>query len=406
MNKSWCLKYIVKSLLIIVLLAIVSPQHAFAQKKKTQLKAKQRKIEKKIDYTKKLLSETKNKKESTLTEYNLLKGQIQDRRSLIRSYNSEVQMIDAQIKENRKNITKINNDLQNLKEEYAALIYQSYKSRNTFDQWMFLFASKDFYQAFRRIKYLKEYNEYRREKAEEIQEMARMLEDKVQELEKKKDERLGVLIVKEQETRSLEDDSRKKKKVVQDLKSQEQNLKKELRRQKREWKKMDKEIQRLIELELRSKSGKNGRLPLTPAEQKLSNSFAANVGKLPWPSERGIITSRYGVHAHEQLDNVKVNNKGVDIRCEKGSFARAVFGGEVVKVIQLPRFYAILVKHGDYYTIYNKLSVVYVKEGDMVKTKQRLGTVWTNPENSETILSFELRKLTETQNPEKWLLSR
>jgi len=406
MNKSWCLKYIVKSLLIIVLLAIVSPQNAFAQKKKTQLKAKQRKIEKKIGYTKKLLSETKNKKESTLTEYNLLKSQIQDRKTLIHSYNSEVQMIDAQINENRQNITQLNNDLQNLKEEYAALIYQSYKARNSYDQWMFLFASKDFYQAFRRIKYLKEYNEYRREKAEEIQEMTRMLEDEIQELKKKKDERLGVLIVKEQETRSLENDSRKKQKVVQNLKSKERDLKRALRKQQREWKKMDKEIQRLIELELRSKSGKNGRLPLTPAEQKLSNSFAANVGKLPWPSERGIITSRYGVHAHDQLDNVKVNNKGVDIRCEKGSFARAVFAGKVVKVIQLPRFYAILVKHGDYYTIYNKLSVVYVKEGEMVKTKQRLGTVWTNPENNETVLSFELRKLTKTQNPEKWLLSR
>jgi len=406
MKKFSRVKYLFQILFVIALIAVVNPQYGFAQKKKTQLKAKQRKIEKKISYTKKLLNETKNKKASTLTEYNLLKSQVHDRKLLIRSYNSEVQMIDAQIKENRQFISQLNNDLQNLKEEYAALIYQSYKARNSYDQWMFLFASKDFYQAYRRIKYLKEYNEYRRDKANEIQEMTRLLKDEVQELEKKKDERLGVLIVKEQETRSLEDDSRKKQKIVQDLKSQERSLKRKLRKQQREWKKMDKEIQRLIELELRKNSKGKGRLPLTPAEQKLSKSFATNAGKLPWPSERGIITSRYGVHAHEQLNNVQVNNKGIDIRCEKGTFARAVFSGKVVNVIQLPRFYAILIKHGDYYTIYNKLSVVYVSKGDMVTTKQRLGTVWTNPENNETVLSFELRKLTKPQNPEKWLLPR
>jgi len=406
MKKFLRTNYFFQIMLIIALTAVINPQNSFAQKKKTQLKAKQRKIEKNISYTKKLLSETKNKQETTLTEYKLLKNQVQDRKLLIRSYNSEVQMIDAQIKENRQYITQLNNDLQNLKEEYAALIYQSYKSRNSYDKWMFLFASKDFYQAYRRAKYLKEYNEYRRGKAAEIQEMTKLLEEEVKSLEKKKDERLGVLIVKEKETKSLENDSRKKQKMFKDLQSQERDLKRKLRKQKREWAKMDKEIQRLIELELRKKSGGKGRLPLTPAEQKLSNSFAANVGKLPWPSERGIITSRYGVHAHEQLSNVQVNNKGIEIRCEKGSSARSVFAGKVVKIIQLPQYYAILIKHGDYYTIYNKLSAVYVSEGDMVTLKQRLGTVWTNPENNETVLSFELRKLTKTQNPEKWLLHR
>lgn len=388
------------------MIAVISPQNTFAQKKKTQLKAKQRKIEKKISYTKKLLSETKNKKESTLTEYNLLKSQVQDRKLLIRSYNSEVQMIDAQIKENRQYISQLNTDLQNLKEEYAALIYQSYKSRNSYDQWMFLFASKDFYQAVRRAKYLKEYNEYRREKAEEILELTRILEEEVRALKVKKDERLGVLIVKEQETRSLENDSKKKQKVFQDLKSQETNLKKQVRKQQREWKKMDKEIERLIELELQKNSKGKGRLPLTPEEQKLSNSFVANKGKLTWPSARGIITSRYGVHAHAQLSNVQVNNNGIDIRCEKGSSARAVFSGKVVRVIKLTQFYAVLVKHGDYYTIYNKLSTVYVSKGDMLETKQKIGTVWTNTENGETVLKFEVRKTKDSQNPEKWLSPR
>ena len=404
--KSLSLKSVVRILFIVLLFATVSPQNVCAQKKKSQLKAKQRKIEKKISYTKKLLGETKNKKDATLTEYKLLQGQVNDRKMLIRTYNSEVEMLEAQIKDKRQNINQLNENLLNLKEEYAALIYQSYKSRNNYDQWMFLFASEDFYQAFRRMKYLQEFNEYRRSKAEEIINTTRALEDEIQDLEKKKDERLGVLIVKEQETRSLENDTRKKAKAVQDLKSQERKLKQDLRKQKNNWRKMDKEIQRLIELELRKNNSGKGRLPLTPAELKLSKSFAANMGKLPWPSERGIITSKYGVHAHEQLNNVQVNNKGIDIRCEKGSSARAVFSGKVVKVIKLPQYYAVLVSHGNYFTIYNRLSTVSVSTGDMLETKQRIGTVWTNTENGETILSFEVRKVKDTQNPEKWLSPR
>ena len=370
------LKYVFRIVFIIAVIAMINPQYSFAQKEKTQLKNKRQKIAKKISYTKKLLGETKNKKEITLTEYKLLKGQVKDRKSLIRTYNSEIRMLEEQIQEKRQNITQLNEDLSNLKEEYAALIYQSYKSRNNYDQWMFLFASDDFYQAYRRMMYLQEFNDYRRYKAADIQNMAREIEDEIQELEKKKDERLGVLIVKEQETRSLENDSRKKASAVKDLKFQERKLKRNLQKQQNEWRKLDKEIQRLIELEFKNKNGAKGRLPLTPAEQKLSNSFAANLGKLPWPSKRGLITSRYGVHAHPELNNLQVDNKGLDFRCEKGSSARAVFAGEVVRVIRLPQFYAVLIKHGDYFTVYTKLSTLVVSEGDMVETKQRIGLVW------------------------------
>jgi len=398
-------KYLLSFLLVIAITAIIIPQQSFAQKKKKELKTKQRKIEKKISYTKKLLGETKNQKESTLTEYKLLKNQVKDRKSLIRTYNSEINMLDAQISERRQYIAELNEQLRNLKEEYAALIYQSYKSRSSYDQWMFLLASDDFYQAYRRMKYLQEYNEYRRDKYAEIQELSRKLEDEAQKLDKKKAERLGVLVIKKQESRSLENDSKKKAEAVKSLKYKERVLKMKLRKQRSEWRKMDKEIKRIIELELSKKTGK-GRLPLTPAEQKLSKSFSANKGKLPWPSARGVITSRYGVHAHEQLSNVQVNNKGIDIRCERGSSARAVFAGEVKRIIQLPMFYAVLVKHGEYFTIYSRLNSVDVKVGDMIKTKQKIGTVWTNTESGETILNFELRKQIDTQNPEKWLLRR
>jgi septal ring factor EnvC (AmiA/AmiB activator) len=392
--------------LAVFLLSFAALQNGFAQtNKKKQLKNKQQKIEKKISYTKKLLNETKNQKKTTLTEYKLLRSQVQDRKALIRTYNNEVSMLDRQINDRRKQIEQLKKDLEILKKEYADLIYQSYKSRNSYDQWMFIFASEDFYQAFNRMKYLQEFNNYRRGKAETIQETSRQLEQEIQELEKKKNERLGVLIVKEEETRNLEKDSRKKEDMVRKLKEQEQKLRRQLQQQEREWKKLDKEIQRLIQIELDKQSKKSGKLPLTPEEQLLSDNFTANKGKLPWPSERGIIVSRFGVSDHGQL-HVKVNNRGVDIRCEKGSAARAVFSGVVVKVIQLPKYKAVLVRHGDYYTVYNRLSAVYVHEGDKVQTKQKIGTVWTESDSGETILHFELRKSKDAQNPERWIAPR
>ncbi len=394
-----------KTVLIVLLLATFGLHTASAQNKRKELKNKQRKIEKKISYTKKLLNETKNQKKVTLSEYKLLRSQVEDRKNLIRSYSREVQLLDEQINEKRRQIEQLKQDLAALKEEYAALIYQSYKSRNVYDQWMYIFASEDFYQAVNRMKYLQEFNNYRRNKAESIEETQKELEREIQELQKKKDERLGVLIVKEEETRSLEKDSKQKAEVVEKLKSQEKRLRFQLQKQEREWRKLDKEIQRLIQLEIDKQSKKGGKLPLTPEEQKLSDNFTANKGKLPWPSSRGIIVGRFGVSNHGQL-NVKVNNRGVDIRCEKGSTARVVFSGVVVKVIQLPKYKAVLVKHGDYYTVYNRLSAVYVHEGDKLQTKQPIGKVWTDTDNGETILHFELRKSKDAQNPEQWITPR
>lgn len=394
-----------RTVLILLLLATFGLQTASAQNKRKELKNKQRKIEKKISYTKKLLSETKSQKKATLSEYKLLRSQVQDRKILIRSYSREVQLLDEQINEKRRQIEQLKQDLAALKEEYAALIYQSYKSRNVYDQWMYIFASEDFYQAVNRMKYLQEFNNYRRNKAETIEETRKELEQEIQELQKKKDERLGVLIVKEEETRSLEKDSKQKAEVVAKLKSQERKLRYQLQQQEQEWRKLDKEIQRLIQLEIDKQSKKGGKLPLTPEEQKLSDNFTANKGKLPWPSSRGIIVGRFGVSNHGQL-NVKVNNRGVDIRCEKGSTARVVFSGVVVKVIQLPKYKAVLVKHGDYYTVYNRLSAVYVHEGDKLQTKQAIGKVWTDADNGETILHFELRKSKDAQNPEQWITPR
>ena len=270
---------------------------------------------------------------------------------------------------------------------------------------MFIVASTDFYQAMRRIKYLKEYNTYRRSKANEILQTKAEIEAEIASYEKQKEERLGLLITKENETQELEKDRQKRSSVLNKLQQKEKDLKKQLQQQQKEWNKLNKKIQKIIEAELSKNSKNKKRLPMTPAEVQLSKDFISNIGKLPWPMKRGAIISHFGKHNHPQL-HVTIDNKGVDFQCEQSTIARAVFAGKVVKIIQMAKYKAVIVKHGNYFTVYNKLNQVFVKEDDMLTTKQRIGVVMTDKDSGETVLHFELWKQMAPQNPEKWMIKR
>jgi septal ring factor EnvC (AmiA/AmiB activator) len=392
--------------ILIGLLGLNSP--TYAQKKNTtkkQLQSKQRRIERNISYTKKLLNETKNKKKLSVNQLKLLQRQVKERKRLINAYSNEIILIDNQIKLDKASIENLKLELVQLKKEYANLIYQSYKSRSQYDQWMFIIASKDFYQAMRRIRYLKEYNMYRRDKANEIFLMQQKIENEIEDYQKQKDERLGLLITKENETQELEKDRQKKKILLNKLQQKEKDLRNQLQQQQKEWNKLNKKIQEIIEAEMRKNSKGKNRLPMTPAEVQLSKDFVSNIGKLPWPMKRGAIISHFGKHNHPQL-HVTIDNKGVDFQCEQSTIARAVFAGKVARIIQMAKYKAVLVKHGDYFTVYNKLGQVFVKEGDMLTTKQNIGVVMTDKESGETVLHFELWKQLQPQNPEKWIIKR
>ena len=386
---------------IFVIFATFSSQ---AQNKQSLEKSK-KKLEGKIAYTKKLLHETKNQKKASLNDLSLLNSQIRNRKELVVVYTREIKQADIEISDIKTEILGLRKELKNLKKEYGDLIYQSYKSRSKTDQWMFVFASDDFYQAYRRIKYLQEVSEYRREKADLIIAKQEKLKERISALEILKNNRLQLLTAKEAEADALLNDKSEKQKKVNSILKKEKELNRQLAQQRKEWRKLNDAIKKIIAAKMKkNNSGKPGRLPLTPEEKKLSATFVANKGKLPWPSARGQITSRFGPHPHPTL-HVTVDNKGVDIRCEKGAMARAVFTGKVVSIIPLPKYTAVLIQHGNYFTVYSNLVEVYVSEGEMVKTKQQIGLVGTDKDNGETILHFELwsSSTNAPQNPEKWI---
>ncbi len=398
-----------------ICLFLLSTSASFAQRQtKKDLENKKKQIQKEIDYTNQLLAETKNKKKHSLTELVALNKKISQREELIANINSQISLLDQQIKDNNESINHLQTDLSKLKEEYAKMIYYAYKNQDAYNRLAFVFASGDFEQAYMRLKYLQQYSDYRHKQAEKIINTKKSLNEKVQDLETKKSDKRVLLTGQESEKQNLTSEKGEKEQVFSQLQDQEGKLKKDLEKKKKDANNLEQAIQRVIQKELEKemadapKNPKPGekdkpkKLTLTPESQKLSNSFASNKGKLPWPVAKGIISEHFGVHPHPLMHNIEVNNNGVDITTNTGSIARAVFDGEVKAVGNMPgagQF--VLIRHGEFLTIYANLKDVYVKTGDKVTTKQNLGSILYD--DDKTVLQFQIWKGQTKLDPEDWI---
>lgn len=399
--------------IVIVCFLLLNTGFAVAQKQnRKDLESKKKQLQKEIEYTNQLLAETKKNKKLSLNQLVTLNKKISAREELIATINSEIRVLNRQIAEKNESIKSLQNELAKLKSEYAKMIYYAYKNQDAYNRLMFVFASKDFEQAFMRLKYLQQYSEYRHKQAELILSTKQNLNQKVEELESKKNDQRVLLTTEQSEKLNLTSEKKEKEQVFSELQEQEGKLKKDLEKKKKDAEKLQKAIQREIQKELeklqkqaeKDNKPKPQRLVLTPESQQLSNSFASNKSKLPWPVIKGIISERFGVHPHPLMPNIDINNNGVDITTSNGALARAVFDGEVKAVVNMPgsgQF--ILVRHGEFLTIYSNLKEVYVKVGDNVKTKQNIGVILFDDEDSKTVLHFEIWKGQTKLDPELWL---
>ncbi len=375
---------------------------------KEELQQERRAIQKEIQQTNELLSKTRSKKKNSLAELEALNQKISARRNLIRTMNKEISFIDASISQNKEQIASLEGELSLLKEQYAELILQAYESKSNYSRIMFLFSAENFNQAYRRFRYMQEYGSFRRHQAAQILVKQKEISQLITRLEDEKREKESLLSKKQDENRQLASEQSEQKGLVQSLESQESQLRAELKKKEKAAGKLQKAIESIIEEELRkAREGSKGSaeaFTLTPEAKALSNSFAANKGKLPWPVERGVITGNFGKQPHPVLKGIYVENKGVLISTQHGSAARAVFDGTVKNVLIIPGNHkAVMINHGEYFTIYSNLDEIYVSPGEKVNTKQLLGKIHTNVETGQAVLNFQLWKLTQTQNPNYWL---
>ncbi len=425
------------------MLLILSTQLSYAQIDKNKLQENKKKIEEEIKFTNNLLNETKKNKQASLNQLVILKSQIGKREELISNINQEITVIVDEISTTEKSVDQLNQELASLKAEYTRMIIAANRNRSSYNVLMFIFASEDFNQAYQRLKYYQQYSVYRKKQIKLIQQTQDKLTHKKQVLETQRSTQKQLLSSNENEKTKLTKEQVVKNQAVQNLQKTEKTLLKTLRKKEAEAKKLQKDIERIIAEEVRKAQEaaiaraeamkKKATKPeikkdvkvkeiakakieeekfkksadimsATPEEFELSASFTNNKGRLPWPTEKGIVSSTFGTHSHPELPGIIINNDGIDISCNRGANARSVFNGEVTAVISGPNGkQVVILRHGNYLTVYANLESVFVKRGDKITTKQRIGTIYTDSEENKTILQFQIRKGNAKMNPSEWI---
>ena len=416
---------------LVFLLFTITP--SFAQKAKgTKGKSKQQlqseitSLQKEISTANQLLKKTSKDKEMTLSEVNILDKKIKQREQLIRAYNEQITLLDEEISTGQRSIRSLNSDLGKLRKEYAKMLTFAYKNRSHYDRLAFVFASEDFNQAFSRLRYIRQFNDARKTKMDQIASTERRISGEVEASQKAREEQAAMLKDEKVQQEALQKEREDLNKQVANLKKKEKSIQQDINNKQQQAQKLQKAIDDLIAEEIRKaneeaerkrreeakKKGTKTTTPapkekgmaLTPEDKTLSTNFVANKGKLPWPVERGIISSSFGKHPSVVSSKVTVTNKGIDIATTDGAHARAVFDGVVASVTKLlGSNMVVIIRHGDYFTVYTNLENVTVKAGDKVKTKQNIGTVHTNQTEGKTELHFELLKEKNHQDPALWL---
>lgn len=388
-----------------------------------ELESQRGKLQKQIAATETLLRTTKKDVGSQLNSLATLTSQIEERKKYIAAMNSDVNTIDREITSLQRQLNKLQVDLKDKKRKYESSVQYMYKNRSIQEKLMFIFSAETLGQTYRRLRYVREYATYQRLQGEEILKKQEQIKKKQAELRQVKKAKEKLLKDRESEKQKLERQEQEKKAIVASLQKKQRGLQTEIRDKRKEAARLNAQIDRLIEREIelarkraqaeaKKESGKSSgtgkkaapveRYTMDKADRQLSGTFEKNKGALPMPiSGAYIIVSHYGQYSVPGLKNVKLDNKGIDIQGKPGAQARAVFDGEVSAVFKFNGTIGVLVRHGNYISVYCNLTSASVSKGDKVKTKQSLGFVFND--DGRAVLHFQLRKETAKLNPEIWL---
>ncbi len=398
----------ISRILLSLIFLLLSAGVVFAQTK-ADLEKKKKKTINEINYTNKLLAETRKSQKESENNLMLLGNQINSRQELILSINMEIEYVSQRISETESIIKMMSDDLNDLKASYSRMLQIAWKNRNKNNEIMFLLSSDDFNQSYVRLKYMQQMADYRKRQLRAINSIKAILEKQIEKLNRQKQEHQRLLDEEQSETENLEKAKRQQESELSKLKGKENDLRKQLAEKNKQKQQLQAAIEKLIADEVKKSSstkGKanTGKYELTPEEKIVSDNFGNNSGKLPWPVQRGVIVSKFGKQPHPVISGVEIDNKGVDISTTTGSDARAVFDGEVRKVFSIPGTQnAVIIRHGEYLSVYTHLSKVYVSAGDKVVARQAIGKIHTDETENKTLLHFEIWKGSVTLNPSNWL---
>lgn len=423
-----------KYIIILILSMIAFPFNLYSQDR-NKLEKEKIKLEKEIASMNKILNETKKTKKMSTSELRVLEKKISQRKKLIKNINSQMGMLNNEIKSTQQSIGELCKEITILRESYAQMLRYAQKNKTNTDKLLFIFSSKDYKEAYQRYIFFRQFGDLQKEKLAQIQSKTNELSKRTNELELKRTNQEKLLQQELKNSKELNKEKSEKQKTVNQLQKKEKQIAKNLKDKQKQVKKLQQQIDNAIAAEVKKQKElaakkkkqmatntttnkkeaeankaaietakkKNYTIATTPEEVALSSSFEANKGKLPWPTSQGVIVSQYGVHKHPEVKGAVIENKGIDIRTTKGSTVRSIFKGEVSRVAKGPTgLLVVIIRHGEYMSVYANLKSVSVKNGQKVDTKQTIGTVSTN-EDGVSEYKFQIFKGTHHLNPSIWL---
>lgn len=396
-----------RSSLILFIIICFLPLSLLGQSRQ-DLEKQRLQLQKEIKEINTLLFQSQKKEKTLLSDLSDLVQRIGVRTKLINTINEETNQLKIEIKDNERQVKLLEERLDYLKKDYANMVVQSYKSKTKNSRLMFLLSSENFLQAYKRLEYLKQFAAYRERQGEEIKEETIKLHDLNDYLVEKRNEKEELLAINREEKDSINQEKASRETLVKSVKNKEKKYITQINNKQKEEKKIDAKIEALIaEAIAKSKKESNVKssgFALTPEDVALEKDFISNKGKLPSPVERGVIVRRYGKQSHPTLKGITIESNGVFYATEKNANARVIFDGKVLAIQVLPgKKKAVLIRHGNYISVYKNLDNVTVQKGDLVTTKQLLGKIHTDKTTGKTILAFVLFKEIHRQNPEEWV---
>ncbi|MDB2385116.1 peptidoglycan DD-metalloendopeptidase family protein [Polaribacter sp.] len=381
---------------------------------KAELQQQRVQLKKEMQQINKLLFSEQKKQKNALEELNDINKKIEIRRKLINTINAESRLLQRDIRKSEKEIIQLNKKLDDLKASYADMIYKSYKSRSQQSKLMFILASNNVFQAYKRVAYMRQYTAFRKKQGKEIEEQTKVAQNMKDSLLIQKKEKDVLLAVEKTQKKLIEGEKSNQQKLIAVIKDKEGSFKKELQKKLREERRITAKIDKIIREEIARANKKKNKKPakrnefvLSPEAKALASRFEQNRGKLPWPVKEGLIVRRFGNQPHPSFPGITVNGTGLHIVTAEGNPATAIFSGTVLNVLLNSEGRKnVLIQHGNYVSSYNNLETIYVNKGDKVTTGQDLGKIFTDKVSGKTTLKFVIFKNTTRLNPSSWILRR
>ena len=421
-------------IILLLVFSLLGGGASYAQTGKKDLEQQRKKLQEEITQTQKLIQETKKNKSLSLSQLKVLNKKIEDRKKLIAAIQNEISFLNTSIVSDDQQINELRVKIKQLKGHYAKMLRRAYMEQNKQSIMLLIFSSKDIHQAYKRLQYVKTFNEYLKQEARKIMDCETTLNNHVEAMRVNLSDKRNLLGSEELEKKELNQEKTEQEKTILELKKKEGKLKKDLAKKQSDQRKLNNEIQRIIEREIakekelalkkssttkvrpaeksenkspkkEEKVAKTEAEPrVTPETKLVSGKFESNKGRLPWPVSSGVITESFGSHPHPVLKNVTTFNNGIDIGTSRGALVKTIFDGEVSGTISVPGANnAIIIRHGEYLTVYSNLESVNVKRGDKVSRGQSIGVVATDSAEGKTEAHMEIWKGKTKLNPAEWI---